>query len=231
MILDAIKQGTMELSELNYKTFIDDYLRLHEFRLTAAFSQLIGDIKRNPAGKPFVKGHFDKLINKYNYYRYKQSVLDDKDTRLLIYLFTYDKNQEERELINQQIIAYLITETYVGFMVEYVLAEALRQRGKKVYQNNVLDIDYKTDMLVCGKHYQIKNYSFLETSWIESRLKEYGEANRRLYFIFYTTTASGIWLLRIGNKTSYKWDTIDDFTQLLKCEKLGLNDFITSIME
>lgn len=231
MILDAIKQGTMELSELNYKTFIDDYLRLHEFRLTAAFSQLIGDIKRNPAGKPFVKGHFDKLINKYNYYRYKQSVLDDKDTRLLIYLFTYDKNQEERELINQQIIAYLITETYVGFMVEYVLAEALRQQGKKVYQNNVLDIDYKTDMLVCGKHYQIKNYSFLETSWIESRLKEYGEANRRLYFIFYTTTASGIWLLRIGNKTSYKWDTIDDFTQLLECEKLGLNDFITSIME
>lgn len=230
MILDTIKQGTKDMSELNHKTFIDDYTRLHEFRLTAAFSQLIGEIKKNPTIKPFVKGHFDKLINKYNYYRYKESVLDDKNTRLLMYLFTYDKPQEERELINQQIVAYIITETYIGFMVEYVLADALRERGCRVYQNNVLDIDYKTDLLVCGKHYQIKNYSFLETSWIENKLKSYGEANNRLRFVFYTTAGNDIYFVRIGDRCSYKWNTIDDFTQLIPCERVGVDEFIDSIM-
>jgi hypothetical protein len=231
MILDNIKQGTMELSELNHQQFIEDYVGLHQMKPTAAFSELVSEIKRNPAVKPFVKGHFDRLINKYNYFRYKQTVLDDKNTRLLIYLFTCGKSQEEKELINRQIVAYIITETYIGFMVEYVLAERLRQQGKRVHQNNVLDIDYKTDLLVCGRHYQIKNCSFIETSWVENKLKEYGKANRRLYFIFYTTTTSGIWLLRIGNQCAYKWDSIDDFTQLLEYEKLELNEFIASIME
>ena len=154
MILDNIKQGTMELSELNHQQFIEDYVGLHQMKPTAAFSELVSEIKRNPAVKPFVKGHFDRLINKYNYFRYKQTVLDDKNTRLLIYLFTCGKSQEEKELINRQIVAYIITETYIGFMVEYVLAERLRQQGKRVHQNNVLDIDYKTDLLVCGKHLQ-----------------------------------------------------------------------------
>lgn len=231
MMLDIIKQGTLDMSELNYKTFIEDYSRLHRFKETATFRELIGEIKRNPVIKPFVKAHFDKLINKYNYYRYKDSVLDDKNTRLLMYLFTQGKSQEERELINQQIVAYIITETYIGFMVEYLLAEALRQRTKKVHQNNVLDIKYKTDLLVCGRHYQVKNYSFLETQWIENKLKPYGEANKRLRFLFYETTESGIEMNLIGNKCSLKWDTIDDFTQLLPCEKLELNEYITRLLK
>lgn len=230
MILNNIKQGTMELSELNHNLFIDDYNKLQEVRVAAAFSKLIGEIKRSPALKPFVKGHFDRLMNKYNYFRYKETVLDDNNTRLLLYLFCEGKSQEEKERVYEYIVAYIITETYIGFMVEHELAKAFQEKGIKVHQNNVLDIDYKTDLLVCGKHLQIKNYSFLETQWIENKLKPYGEANKKLRFVFYEINESGLNLLLIGDRCCHKWNSMDDFTQHLPTKRLSLEEFINRVI-
>ena len=230
MILESIRQGTKALSIDNFNLFNDDYIKLHQYKETSSFRKFVCEIKRFPELKPFVKRHFESLINKYDYKQYKDFVLNDERTERCLNLFTYNKSQEEKENIIGQIVAYLITETYVGFTVEYVLAEALKSRGQKVYQNNLLDIKYKTDLLVCGKHYQIKNYSFLETSWIENKLKEYGEANRRLYFLFYITMPASINFVAIKFRYSYKWDEIDDFTQLLDYELLSLDEIVESII-
>ena len=205
------------------------YARLMEAKGSQEWNYYIPKIKRSELRKPFVKHYFDSLENKYNYTEYMDKISNDKDFRTFEVIYGYNQIEEEKELIRQLLELYFITETYIGFMVEYLIAEELKNKGIKVYQNNVLDIQYKTDLLFKGKHFQIKNYSFLETFLIESKLEPYIKANKKLNFLFYKISVENISLVKIGGKAFLKAQEINDFTQLMNEEEMSIDEFIDRV--
>lgn len=202
------------------------YARLMELKTTATWKNTVAFIKRPGIRKPFLKNCFDSLGNKYDYERYGQIVRQDKDFRTISSLLWYQTEKEQREEIQEIADLYLITESYIGFLVEEIIGQEAREQGFKVYQNKVLDIEKKTDLLFNGHHFQVKNISFLETSHIESKLKPYIEANKRLLFVFYELSDDGINLMRIGGEAFLKAQEINDFTQILPTEKMSVEEFI-----
>lgn len=204
------------------------YARLMELKTTATWKNTVGFIKRPGIRKPFLKACFDTLSNKYDYERYSQIVRQDKDFRTISSLLWYQTEREEREKVQEIIDLYLITESYIGFMVEEMIGQVAKKQGYRVYQNKVLDLEYKTDLLFNGYHFQVKNISFLETSQIENKIKPYIEANKRLYFVFYELQEDDIKLVKIGGKAFLKAQEINDFTQILPTENISIEEFVNS---
>lgn len=204
------------------------YARLMELKPTATWKNTVAFIKRPGIRKPFLKKCFDTLEDKYDYERYCQIVRQDKDFRTISSLLWYQTEQKEREEVQEITDLYLITESYIGFLVEELIGQEAREQGYRVYQNKVLDLEYKTDLLFNGYHFQVKNISFLETSQIENKLKTYIEANKRLFFVFYELQDDDVKLVRIGGKAFLKAQEIDDFTQILPTENISIKEFVNS---
>lgn len=226
MIYDVIINGANKISIANANCFNSDFKKSHTLKHNEKYREIISGIK-----KPFIKKFFDGVPNPYNYLLYKEMILKSDDFKKILLDKIRGKSDEEKILICDILETYIITDTYIGFIVEHILAEALKRKGYKVHKNNTLDLIYKTDLFFEGKHFQIKNYSFLETSFIETKLKPYLSANRRLKFLFYTTTENGIYFVRIGNKNYLNINEINDFTQIIHTEKTTLKNFILGLMQ
>lgn len=227
-MLKEILSRIQEPGNKNYR-FDNCFQRLFELKETQTWKDLILKIKRSSARKPFVKDCFDMLQDKFDYKRYKELIQADGSYKIIINYFGSSVDRDQQQLLQEIISLYFITETYIGFMVEYLIAEELKKKKIRFHQNKILDLKYKTDLLVDGKHLQIKNISFLETSRLEKKIKPYIDANRRLKFVFYKINQDNISLVRIGGKAFYQVQDLNDFTQLLPIEEITIEEFITDI--
>lgn len=213
----------------NCYLFEKNYKNLFDLKETETWKELILKIKKSSANKPFVKGYFDLLKDKFDYKRYAELVQNDNFYRIISNCCQAE-TIEERQLLQDIIYLYFITETYIGFIIETLITEELDNRKIRYHKNDTLDLKYKTDLLVCGKHLQIKNFSFLETERLENKIIPYIKANKRLYFVFYKISRDKITMVRIGGNAYIKAEKLNDFIQLLPTEEIILKKFIDDIV-
>ena len=210
------------MSDEDFKVFLKDYNLLMNVKGTDIWKEakkLTDDV--------FKLSLFDKLNNKYNYIEYRYLIRTDVVIHEKIEqgIIKYDLH------IGSCMMLHYTIEIYIAFMIEYIIKQEIEKRtGIKAYSSKELDTEQKTDIL-CGKnHYQIKNYSFIESNYsIDNRIDEYKKVNSNLIFIFYKLNKDSIDIVSINNKPFLYINEINAFTVFEPYEKLDIDSLIKEV--
>lgn len=220
-MINIIKSGA---DAANYAEFIKDYNRLVELKDNKSLWNTA--IASKNGSIPLLKSYFDSLhCNKFNYISYKKAILGNSDIYRTI--IGYYQTIRNSEIIRECLQLHLTIETYIGFMVEYILAAELREKtNNRVIQNNILDFEKKADLLYNGSFYQIKNCSFLHRYRIDLIVAEYKAANKYLQFIFYEIAADNIYFLLVDNKPFLHISEINGFSFAADKKRVTIDNYI-----
>lgn len=213
-----------QMTETDFEAFKTDYISLLNKREDKQKWRLAMSSKRGTV--PFLKEFFDTMRNKFNYISYRNSVKNDRNIfHIIIGYYLSEPNDEE---IRECLRLHYTIETYIAFMVEWLLFNEIKANTKyRVYQNRALDTVKKADLLCNGIYYQIKNKSFIyECENTEQLINEYRKANNRLFFIFYTIEQDNVYICAINHQPFLFIDNIDNFTFVYNYDLISIKDFI-----
>lgn len=145
--------------------------------------------KLSNKNKPFFKGIFDNLSNKFDYKEYIRKISNERNFMEIENAITLTKGIKFMDCLKLM----LITETYLGFLAEELVVELIKESGGKTKQSLYLDTKKKTDILMDNNIYlQLKNISFLDGVNGENRIFEYLKHNDKLCFLFYQISKENI---------------------------------------
>lgn len=215
-----------KMSENDYSSFISDYHRLYCYK---SDKKLWKEAMRSKKGYvPLLKNMFDELGNPYHYNSFTQKVRGNSSLYYII--CGLNKPIKNSETIKDCLLLHYQTEIYIGFIVEWILFEQLKESRVRVYKNNILDMKKKADLLLNGHFYQIKNYSFLSSERLLENLINYKRANNELFFIFYVIEKENINFLLIKEKPCIHINKIDGFTFNEPKRITSLNEFLSFLL-
>ena len=181
---------TKHMSANNLQMFIEDYQALMKAKANKEEWRKSMQSRRT-IKEPLLKRIYERLYNRYDYYSYKRAL---NKTDLFYYM--------ERD-INLQLFYYC--STYIGLVIETALNDELMAAGVNTEQSFTLDMQYKTDILVNGIKYQIKNITYLN---YKDQLQKYKDNN--VMFIFYKVDYDNISFISCGGQ--YAFSANDVFT-------------------
>lgn len=220
-MIQILKQN---MSDTDFDVFMTDYQNLYNQKQNKGKWRLAMSSKRGSV--PFIKTFFDTMGNKFNYISYRNSVESNSDIyHIIIGYYLIKRNDDD---IKECLRLHYTIETYIAFMVEWLLFEEIKANTTyRVYQNTVLDTVKKADLLCNGIYYQIKNKSFIyDCENTGQMIAEYRKANNRLFFIFYTIEEDNIYICAINHQPFLFIDNIDDFTFVYDYDTINIKDFI-----
>ena len=182
-----------------------NYEGIEEWKRVETYNQKVSN--RN---KPMFKEVFDKLEDKFNYKEYVNRISNDK------MFLSLDNTVKELWGIkcSDCLKLMLITKTYLGFLVEEIVVELIKECGGTTKQSMYLDTKKKTDILINNNIYlQLKNISFLDGSYGENRISEYLKHNEKLCFLFYQYSKENIFeIVSIGEEIFNPIVKLDGFS-------------------
>jgi hypothetical protein len=185
--------------------------------------------------KPYFKGIYNSLYDKFNYIEYVGNVKSNKD---FIQIFNVLLSTLEIKFINKEYLIgnmldilhlLFITETYLGFLFETVILHLFTTNGFKPTYSEFLDNIQKVDILLYDDiKLQLKNISFLYGPEMENRLKKYNNLDE-LRFLFYKISSENIFEICSINGTIFPLgNTLDGFSATTT-NIVGINDFIHKV--
>lgn len=175
----------------------------------------------------FVKSYFDKLKVKYSYTEFKNIIINDKVIHTKIQKEISDKGLQYGCFL----LFHYTIEIYISFLIEYILKQEIeRELDIKVLTSHYLDISMKCDLLISGKPYQIKNYSFIENNYyIDKRIDNYKKINNNLLFIFYRIERDNIYFVSIDDKLILDIKDINGFTVFSDTKNKTIAEIIKAV--
>lgn len=181
------------------------YENTEEWKKVEAYSQRLSN-----RDKPMFKEVFDKLDDKFNYKEYVNRQSNNEK------FLSLDKIIKELWGVkcSDCLKLMLITKTYLGFLVEEIVVELIKECGGTTEQSAHLDTKEKTDILVNNNIYlQLKNISFLNGVYAESRISKNLKDNEKLSFLFYQYSKEDIFeIVSIGEEIFNPIAELDGFS-------------------
>lgn len=219
------------MSENDYKAFIDDYNAIMQIKEDNPKLLKYCISYKRKGKQPFAKPYFDILKNKYYYKGYKEMFLDNRTVQSIIKGGRTAANDEfSADKIEYTLKLHFSIETYIGFLIEYLIFEELNNGKNKIEISTELDIIHKTDIKVNDYCYQIKNYSFINTNEkLESIISDYKMRNSELYFIFYYPQKENIYFAAVGGLPLRSVNDINGFTFTIPVALIGITELCKAI--
>lgn len=171
------------MSADNFQSFIEDYQKLIKAKGNK-YNWKQSMQSRRTIKEPLLKRIFERLGNEYDYNNYKNAI-----NKTIL----YDYMEKD---VNLQMFYYC--STYIGLIIETLLNDELRAAGAITQQSYTLDMNYKTDIVINGIGYQIKNITYLN---YKDQLQKY--KNNNVMFIFYKVDDYNISFISCGGQISF----------------------------
>lgn len=187
------------MKEESYNQLIKHQNLMMEYKDSTEWNYMKGWNQRCK-GKPYFKGLYEGLKDKFDYKEYIQMVKNDMNyiqTKIVLEYHINSQTPTNDGVIYNGIHLdcfnlLFITETYLGFLFEDLLVNIINDNGLNTTQSKYLDTVMKTDILVEDNiHLQLKNISFLNGAYCESRLEKYRDIPQ-LRFVFYNHSKENI---------------------------------------
>lgn len=177
------------------------------------------------AKKPMFRDCFESVVDPFNYKAFIE-VMEKDRTYILGYLNLMNKTKENKIKTTDCLKLQWITAVYIGFITEEIVNHLLTEGGNRTNRNKVLDLKYKTDILLNGNiRLQLKNISFLEGTYAESRLRDYLE-HKKLNFLFYRVSATHLLeLVEVEGRAYVPINQLSGFSAQT-AQPLTIEDFI-----
>lgn len=210
-----------------FENFSEDYKRLYQQKENkvawrSAMSKKCGSV-------PLLKDFFDTLSNKYDYITYKHRIENNRDIYKIIIGFYRNQYNNDDEILCLWL--HYVVESYVAFMVEYILYEELKEDNEVIVaQSRELDLVKKADLYCNGSYYQIKSKSFIyECESLVNIIDYYKAANNELFFIFYTIEEENVFICAINSQPYTHINEINGFSFTLPYDLITIKDLATNI--
>ena len=161
---------------------------------------------------------FDRLKNKYDYKVFRYIILmNDKIEDYTDYLIDKGKIIEANCIILKHTLPI-----YLGFIIEWLIVNELREKKHNVVVNKMNDYIYSVDLLVDGKRYQIKSFTFLYVN--DEIKKQY--IGKQLYFCFYQIGIDSIQFVSFENNPFLQEQEIINTAFCMDIKGISFDEFI-----